>query len=96
MRKVSRYSLLLVALTLLCKRSESVTLAYKQDFEWLQWKSQHEKSYEDDINELERYVTWQSNRAFIQAHNELQENFGYTVEMNQFGDMVSECTLIHI
>ncbi|XP_041379493.1 silicatein-like [Gigantopelta aegis] len=59
------------------KSSYAVELAFKQDSEWLTWKQKHDKSYESDIHELEKYVTWISNRAFIEAHNQLKSDFGY-------------------
>lgn len=66
-----------------------VELAFKTDREWLKWKEDYSRSYESVVHELERYVTWKSNRAFIGAHNELKDEFGYTLAMNQYGDMSS-------
>lgn len=71
------------------KGSYAVELAFKQDSEWLTWKQKHDKSYESDIHELEKYVTWISNRALIEAHNQLKSDFGYRLAINQFGDLVS-------
>lgn len=69
------------------------TLEHKTDADWLQWKRLHEKSYDDDLSELERYVTWISNRALIESHNTLGKEFGYTLALNQFADMVSVVSL---
>lgn len=62
--------------------------AFKQDTGWLKWKQKHDRSYESDIHELEKYVTWVSNNAMIEAHNSLKSEFGYTLAINQYGDMV--------
>ncbi len=67
----------------------SVELGLKGDKEWLSWKKQHLRNYESDIHELEKYVTWKSNKAYINAHNELKDEFGYYLSLNQFGDLVS-------
>lgn len=56
--------------------------------EWEQWKSQHGKSYGHQTEELERHVTWASNRKYIQEHNANADIFGYTLAMNHFGDLV--------
>lgn len=63
-------------------------LAFKVDSEWLEWKKEHSRVYETDIHELERYVTWQSNKAYIDAHNQLKDQFGFHLALNQFGDLV--------
>lgn len=68
-----------------------VDFSYRYDSEWLGWKAKHEKSYESNIHELEKYVTWISNSALIEAHNKLSSDFGYTLAMNQFGDLVRSC-----
>ena len=70
-------------------KSNAVEFTFKQDSNWLSWKQKHDKNYESDIHELEKYVTWISNNALIEAHNELESEFGYTLAMNKFGDMVS-------
>ena len=66
----------------------TVDFPFKHDPGWLGWKAEHTKSYESDIHELEKYVTWVSNTALIDAHNALRSSFGYTLAMNQFGDLV--------
>ena len=63
-------------------------LAFKYDPLWMTWKQVHDKSYDSDIHELEKYVTWVSNHALIETHNQLESRFGYSLAMNQFGDMV--------
>ena len=56
--------------------------------EWRLWKRTHEKSYASSNEELERYAIWQSNAAYIENHNKHWDKFGYTLGMNQFGDLV--------
>ena len=64
--------------------------------EWRLWKRTHRKSYASSNEELERYAVWQSNVAYIENHNKHWDKFGYTLGMNQFGDLVrnycSVCT----
>ena len=56
--------------------------------EWRLWKRTHRKSYASSNEELERYAVWQSNVAYIENHNKHWDKFGYTLGMNQFGDLV--------
>ena len=56
--------------------------------EWNLWKAQHGKSYNEEREELERHIVWLSNRAYIEHHNANADIFGFTLAMNQFGDMV--------
>lgn len=65
-------------------------LGFKLDSEWMQWKNEHLREYESDTHELERYVIWKSNKAYVDVHNELKDEFGYFLALNQFGDLVSK------
>lgn len=67
-----------------------VTRASGYEFpeEWHLWKAQHSRSYESTREELQRHVTWLSNKEYIEQHNKHADLFGYTLRMNQFGDMV--------
>ena len=56
--------------------------------EWHAWKATHDISYENEYEEQKRHVVWQSNQEYIDQHNKYEEQFGYTLEMNKFGDMV--------
>ena len=56
--------------------------------DWQLWKSVHNKLYRSSEEERDRYSIWRSNKAFIEAHNNNSAEFGYTVRMNQFGDLV--------
>ena len=57
--------------------------------EWHAWKSTHGKSYQSHREELSRHSVWQENKKFIDAHNAMNETLGYTLAMNEFGDLVS-------
>lgn len=57
---------------------------------WTSWRRTHGKSYSSSSEELERYVVWRSNTAYIQSHNSYADKFGFTLTMNRFGDMVSK------
>ena len=60
---------------------------------WQTWKSTHGRSYVTIVEELERYVIWRANQAFIDYHNSYAHKLGFTLRMNQFGDLVSTCLL---
>lgn len=66
---------------------------YKHHEEWIWWKKVHSKSYKSYQEELERHLIWLSNRKFIEQHNANAHIFGYTLEMNYWGDMVSKGAL---
>lgn len=57
--------------------------------EWHAWKALHDKSYKSQREELSKHVVWKANKKFIEAHNALNQTFGYILEVNQFSDMVS-------
>ncbi len=77
-------SLLLLLLT--CEFSESQTLQLSE--EWHGWKVEHGKEYVSEREEVYRHVIWKSNKRFIEAHNLYNETFGYTLAMNEMGDLV--------
>ena len=56
--------------------------------EWSSWKTTHRKKYSTSVQDLERYVVWRSNKAYINYHNRFAANFGFYLSMNKFGDMV--------
>ena len=56
--------------------------------EWNLWKGQHGKSYGCQQEELEKHIVWLSNKKYIEQHNANAHIFGYTLAMNQFGDLV--------
>lgn len=43
--------------------------------------------YESEAEELHRHIIWQTNKKYIDEHN--TQNLGYTLAMNEFGDIVS-------
>ena len=67
-------------------------LAFQTDYDWLSWKRQNDRAYEEDLLELERYIIWQSNKALVYAHNQYASTFGYSLELNKFADLVSSLT----
>lgn len=72
---------------LILNTSDSLFVKLPSDHEWHLWKYQHNKNYTTLHEELDRHVTWLSNKAFIDAHNSHSKVFGFTLGMNQFGDM---------
>ena len=65
------------------------TPVYQLSHEWHLWKSEHKKSYITSTEELERHLIWLSNRKYIDGHNANVHIFGYSLSMNQHGDLVS-------
>ena len=57
--------------------------------EWELWKTEHGKGYQTLREELERHVIWQSNKKYVEAHNQNSHILGFSLRMNHFGDMVS-------
>ena len=64
------------------------TSALEHGPQWGTWKSLHRKSYVTLVEELERFVIWRANQAFIDYHNNYANKLGFTLRMNQFGDLV--------
>lgn len=56
--------------------------------QWQAWKTTHRRSYVTLVEELERFVIWRANQAFIDYHNSYADKLGFTLRMNQFGDLV--------
>ena len=56
--------------------------------EWHLWKTEHSKNYEDEREELQKHAIWVSNMEYIEHHNEHADKHGFTLRMNQFGDLV--------
>ena len=67
----------------------SCEVRFQHPEEWQLWKAEHGKSYESQIEELEKHLVWLSNREYINAHNANSDLFGFTLAMNHLGDMVS-------
>ena len=62
---------------------------YQYAEEWSLWKSEHFKTYESDLEDLERHLVWLSNKEYIDQHNANADLFGFTLAMNHLGDLVS-------
>ena len=56
--------------------------------EWIEWKNSHGKIYDSEKEELTRHATWVANKDFIDEHNNHSDLYGFTLKMNQFGDLV--------
>lgn len=65
----------------------AVSFAVQLDEEWQQWKKNYAKTYADEAEESVRKLVWLDNWKFVQKHN--SENHTFTVETNQFADLVS-------
>lgn len=79
--------LLLTTLPGLVPPSRALTLPQLSQ-DWHLWKTEHGKGYGSVKEELYRHVVWQSNLRFIEAHNAFNKTFGYTLAMNEMGDLV--------
>ena len=58
------------------------------DMEWHSWKTRHAKKYEDETEETERRLIWNSNFERIIEHN--RKRLSFTLGLNQFADLVSK------
>ena len=77
-----------IAVLSLVAVSSAVEPKYEFVEEWQVWKSRHEKIYDTHLVELEKHLTWLSNKKYIEQHNANSHIFGFTLAMNKFGDMV--------
>ena len=70
--------------------SKSVpSIMFEYPEQWQTWKTDHEKNYTSQLEELDRHLVWLSNKKYIDTHNTYDHVFGYTLKLNQFADMVS-------
>lgn len=69
-----------------------VTFAAPMDAEWQQWKTKYDKTYKNEVEESERKLIWMDSWKFVQKHN--SENHSFTVDTNQFADLVSSLARI--
>lgn len=67
---------------------------FEQVEEWRAWKGFHSKSYASEVEELERHLVWLSNKEYINQHNLNSDLFGFTLALNDFGDMVSAAAAV--
>ena len=68
---------------------------YQLEQEWKVWKILHGRTYQSELEELERHLIWLSNVEYVNRHNEHAEFFGFTLAMNHFGDMVNVHGTVH-
>lgn len=57
--------------------------------DWESWKQTHAKHYLTVEEETFRQSIWETNSQFIVRHNSDADRHGYTLGMNEFGDLVS-------
>lgn len=50
---------------------------------------EHGKQYSSDVEERNRHEIWEANKKLIDLHNQNPDQYGFTMEMNMFGDLVS-------
>ena len=79
-----------LSLTFICFASSKPQYEFVE--EWNLWKTQHQKTYGSDLQELDRHLVWLSNKKYIELHNANSHLFGFNLAMNHFGDMVRRGT----
>lgn len=89
----SSVTVLLIAMTIPCVNTQS--LSSRLPAAWHHWKAEHGRGYESERDELYRHVIWQSNKKFIDSHNQFNQTFGYTLAMNELGDLVRINCYVH-
>ena len=72
--------------------SKTSRAALQYGLDWALWRRGHSKVYSSPEEELEKYVVWRSNTAYIEYHNNYADKFGFSLAMNKYGDMVSVST----
>ncbi len=89
--------MIVTVVAVLCFLSISSAVQPKYEFveEWQLWKSRHEKIYDTHLMELERHLTWLSNKKYIEQHNANSHIFGFELAMNNFGDMVGNVLCLY-
>ena len=62
---------------------------FEHGMEWTSWKGEHKKIYKSYDEEKKRYSIWLDNKKYIEEHNNKNASkLGFTLKMNQFGDLV--------
>lgn len=84
---------LLVLFCVSCTSHVSGSKQEKFEFveEWNAWKGYHGKSYQSDKEEIEKHIVWLSNKEYVDQHNANAHIFGFKLDLNHLGDMVSSC-----
>ena len=65
----------------------AVVSGFQYTNEWKEWKKDHGRVYESDDIEHLRHTIWESNMQFVIEHNARADEFGFSVEMNEFADL---------
>lgn len=79
----------LVPLLIFAALFSCVTGSSDTNSDWELWKTTHSKAYVSREEESLRRETWEANSQFIEQHNANSAEHGYTLQMNNFGDLVS-------
>ena len=88
MRRSTFFLLALLATILLTPASHGgVSRLEITEADWKEWKQRHQKVYGDESEEYMRRSVWLDNFDKITAHN--QADLGFSLELNEFADMVS-------
>lgn len=61
--------------------------AFQYTAEWELWKKEHGRDYASDEEELHRHIIWESNKQYVDNHNQYAKEFGFTLAMNDFADL---------
>ena len=80
--------LALVFISIQCLRIHASPLSLALQEEWTAWKQLHSKQYPSFDLEARKQAVWLANREYINEHNNRAHEFGYSLKMNHFGDMV--------
>lgn len=72
-----------------------VTTAFKYQDEFDAWKAEFKKEYTTEKEHIYRQIVWESNKVYVDNHNENAKTFGFTLEMNEFADLVSYSHFIY-
>ena len=62
--------------------------------EWKQWRAKHKKHYSTHESESLKRTVWSKNKEYVEDHNAHAGEYGYTLAMNSFGDLVSVFSLL--
>lgn len=62
---------------------------YSSEYTYFYGLQSHGKDYGTTEEEMMRHTIWESNKKYIDTHNEHADTLGYTLAMNKFGDLVN-------
>lgn len=85
---MSNFHCVLLLCVCLTAQASSIGAKFKLVDEWNNWKSFHGKDYVSEKQELEKHITWLSNKEYIDQHNANAHIYGFTLGLNHMGDMV--------